>query len=657
MCTLTKTPALFQNRLDAEARERSRTISALVAVKQWDRGVDSLEKKLVRFFDAQVVDAATRLARMPDTAGYDPAEYANAIFNPSAWDRRLMQTVVPDLAKMMASAGMAELVMLRQIPKASKAATTAEQWFTEHGIDVPENFATTMPSWMKREIVAQLKEAMQQPYWQKINKTTRNDIEAILKRGLKQGNSTQQMAKEIMRKRKNYSKARATAVARTEAGNALNAGRDLCYNRLKTELPEEAAKFIGKEWLSVLGNTTRATHADADGQYADEDGLFNLAGYKVPWPSHYSLPGHERINCQCTITTAFGVGAPQDQIDAILAEGAITPAPTEPEPITPEPPAPEPVPTPEPPKPAISWQQDMLGWLDNDPEINRIYDEFVAKTQDLSKQVAEAHAEATQLEKKVRTLHRKWLKNRGQGSAILQERAETISKMVDAVKRREDTIVRIREALYEPRGERMKMPLSIDSTIYMMEPVIVSSTYSAFDFVSSVMPRSMSVPQLSVHGNNTGRAGYKSNAMYLSAADRVATYVHEMGHHIEENAGGNKQLVKASDTFLTQRIIKAGTSDVKLAEKFPRKNFQSWEVGNKDSFDKVATGRTPSKEHNNAVAHYIGKRYYHGAPGEVTSTEVISTGLEILYEDPVRFAQTDPQYFKFILGVIKGKFI
>lgn len=31
-------------------------------------------------------------------------------------------------------------------------------------------------------------------------------------------------------------------------------------------------------------------------------------------------------------------------------------------------------------------------------------------------------------------------------------------------------------------------------------------------------------------------------------------------------------------------------------------------------------------------------------------------GLEKLYKDPVKFAMDDPQYFKFMIGVIDGTF-
>jgi len=71
-------------------------------------------------------------------------------------------------------------------------------------------------------------------------------------------------------------------------------------------------------WLSVLGNTTRDTHAILDGTPADGEGLFNVGGYRVPWPAHYSLPPGERCNCQCTLTTEFGMD--EEEARGLIAE-------------------------------------------------------------------------------------------------------------------------------------------------------------------------------------------------------------------------------------------------------------------------------------------------------------------------------------------------
>ena len=46
-------------------------------------------------------------------------------------------------------------------------------------------------------------------------------------------------------------------------------------------------------------------------------------------------------------------------------------------------------------------------------------------------------------------------------------------------------------------------------------------------------------------------------------------------------------------------------------------------------------------------------RVYADSLDEAHATEVLTMGLQRLYEDPVGFAKKDPDYFKFILSVLR----
>jgi len=89
------------------------------------------------------------------------------------------------------------------------------------------------------------------------------------------------------------------------SGNALNGARKGVMDQLQADLGDRVPmKAI---WMSVLGNTTRDTHAALDGVPADKNGLWYLGGMMVPWPGHYSLPAGERCQCQCSIYTELGM--------------------------------------------------------------------------------------------------------------------------------------------------------------------------------------------------------------------------------------------------------------------------------------------------------------------------------------------------------------
>ncbi len=200
--------------------------------------------------------------------------------------------------------------------------TTASEWLEEHGEDVvqleemladlglPVSVFTELPGWMKKDIVSNLRESFEQPYWRDIHLTTAGDAERVLETGLTEGWSMRRMADEIAESMGNdhYSRVRAMNIARTEAGGALNLARRSTIDRLAEEIPELS---IRPSWLSVLGPTTRDTHAILDGVPADEDGMWDVGGYMAPCPRHWSLPAGERCNCfpEGTLVSGDFVGA------------------------------------------------------------------------------------------------------------------------------------------------------------------------------------------------------------------------------------------------------------------------------------------------------------------------------------------------------------
>jgi hypothetical protein len=113
--------------------------------------------------------------------------------------------------------------------------------------------------------------------------------------------------------------------------------------------------------------------------------------------------------------------------------------------------------------------------------------------------------------------------------------------------------------------------------------------------------------------------------------------LHEMGHVLEGDLPGREI---ASRAFRDYREEQAGTSTFSMMRKYPGWGFNVIEWANTDSFDRFWG--------DNAYADYTGKRYV------TNMTEVLSMGLEALYKDPVKLAQTDPEYFNFVIGQLDG---
>lgn len=124
---------------------------------------------------------------------------------------------------------------------------------------------------------------------------------------------------------------------------------------------------------------------------------------------------------------------------------------------------------------------------------------------------------------------------------------------------------------------------------------------------------------------------------FMAANSSVRTYVHELGHRLEDEIPNAKKL---ANEFRSMRIARAGTKDVKMADFCPDCGYGPDEVGNPDDWEKLFGAKH---------ARYVGKSYKSG------STEVISMGLEKLFEDPVNMAKVDPEYFDFIVGILRGE--
>jgi len=202
----------------------------------------------------------------------------------------------------------------------SAKTTTASEWANENIGDwasLQEAFQDTgtglgvlseIPDWMQSAIATNLSDSFNQSYWDKVSQTTMGQAENVLRQGLANGESITTMASQL----RNYyqadgfraARARSENIARTESKNALNGARKESVKELQTELPTVP---IIQSWLSVLGNTTRSTHADLDGVPEDENGMWNLGGIDIPWPGHFSLPPEERCQCQCSLTIEFGM--------------------------------------------------------------------------------------------------------------------------------------------------------------------------------------------------------------------------------------------------------------------------------------------------------------------------------------------------------------
>jgi hypothetical protein len=128
----------------------------------------------------------------------------------------------------------------------------------------------------------------------------------------------------------------------------------------------------------------------------------------------------------------------------------------------------------------------------------------------------------------------------------------------------------------------------------------------------------------------------RKDHMQLEFDEKEKIIAHEYGHAIEgRTVTGTSNALDRGLEFLKYRVGNEPLTD--LHAKYP--DLDPGEMGRKDQFTTVFDERS---------AYYTGKDY--GRDG----TEILSMGIQKLYDDPIGFAEQDPEYFKYVLGILDG---
>ena len=279
-----------------------------VHLKQVKRLEDAIEDTLEEFFLKQIYTTVSRLKKTEEKS------LAQNAFNSQEWTDELVNRLFPVFAQGMIEAANAQLKILDA--SGLKASTATEylegledldlggfEFVVPIGVEgttttVMLNIATEFPQYMLDAIDELLGELFEQDFWRDISQTTLDDIEALVTQGLQEGWSIRKIATELATSLggdSEYALIRAKRIARTESGHILNGARVRAIDQFLEETGLHDS--VKKVWLSVLGNTTRETHANLDGVPADREGKWFLGGVHVRWPSDIVLPPGERINC------------------------------------------------------------------------------------------------------------------------------------------------------------------------------------------------------------------------------------------------------------------------------------------------------------------------------------------------------------------------
>ena len=112
----------------------------------------------------------------------------------------------------------------------------------------------------------------------------------------------------------------------------------------------------------------------------------------------------------------------------------------------------------------------------------------------------------------------------------------------------------------------------------------------------------------------------------------IGRAVHEIMHHLEHE---NPALYKAAKAFRKSRA--KGETAQKLSVLTGNPNYDDGEVAYKDKWAERGGD------------HYCGKEYNE----ESHATEILTMGIERLFNDPIGFAKDDPDYFQFLIRTLQ----
>jgi hypothetical protein len=141
----------------------------------------------------------------------------------------------------------------------------------------------------------------------------------------------------------------------------------------------------------------------------------------------------------------------------------------------------------------------------------------------------------------------------------------------------------------------------------------------------------------------------------INKQTNLKTILHEYGHQVEN---GSPEAHDLCSDFLKKRT--SGEKAQKYQKVFSGYGYGKNEKGSPDDFEKSFKAVFPESD-TKVKAYYSGKIYEErpfGASSKyLAPTEVYSMGIELLHENPAKFAKTDPEWFDLVSGIATGRLL
>jgi hypothetical protein len=245
-----------------------------------------------------------------------------------------------------------------------------------------------------------------------------------------------------------------------------------------------------------------------------------------------------------------------------------------------------------------------------------------------------------------RAMENIWAERRGrkltkaQTESMQKLKAAHLQSQENQNKSRDNVAQVVKEVLKVDKPADIKVSEIDTSNVNWTSGGTLKNIKSGLEFLQGIVaadPTNVPLRPVRIFGElGETRAFHTGTEIGLAEVDGVSstgTVIHEYGHHLEEWMPG---CAPACREFLKYR--QGSEKPFKFVDKFPKSGYDDDEEGFTDEFDKAFP----------YTSYYVGKIYDSG------HTEILSMGIQKLYEDPVEFADKDPEYCSFILGILDG---
>ena len=192
-------------------------------------------------------------------------------------------------------------------------------------------------------------------------------------------------------------------------------------------------------------------------------------------------------------------------------------------------------------------------------------------------------------------------------------------------------------AIQLPKAKRSTMKLMHDEDVwgpaadtYGDLERAVATQDEGMDFVNKITAGESF--EVHVILDKTGRASANRGFVKMGVDSNTATAAHEVAHNVEYARDATYRLKRMK--FFESRT--AGDTIRKLKADFPTHGYGKDEIYKKDKWQSGYTGRIYAHD---SAAH--------------ASSEVITMGVQHLYEDAAKFAREDPEFFDFIISYLR----